>query len=76
MSCGVDPPQEVFLHNVATAKSEIPCRVNKLPGVGVIRRRDPLITAKPTPAASIKDEATDGRRCRGKPSASYGGMAP
>lgn len=53
-------PPMTLLHHVATAKSEIPCRVRKLPGVGVIRRHDPLITAKPTPAASIKDEAIDG----------------
>jgi len=29
----------------------------------------PLITAKPTPAASYKVEAIDGGQCRGKPSA-------
>jgi hypothetical protein len=31
-----------------------------LPCAGAIRREDPLITAKPNPTASIKDEATIG----------------
>jgi hypothetical protein len=40
--------------------SEIPCRVSELPGAEVILLNDPLITAKPSPGASIKDEAVIG----------------
>jgi hypothetical protein len=47
-----------------------------LPHMGAIPYADPLITANPYPAASTKDEATAGGRCRGKPSAAPGGMAP
>jgi hypothetical protein len=33
--------------------------------------KDPLITAKPTPACLVQGEAIDGGQCRGKPSAGY-----
>jgi hypothetical protein len=39
-----------------------------LPRTGVILCVNPLITAKPTSAASHRDEAIDDGRCRGKPS--------
>ena len=40
--------------------SEIPCRVSELPCTEATPCEDPLITVKPSPAASIKDEATAG----------------
>lgn len=40
--------------------SEIPCRVNSCPTQRRLCVQDPLITAKPYPSASRKDEATGG----------------
>jgi hypothetical protein len=43
-----------------TAISEIPCRVNSCPASERSDASIPLITAKPSPPASTKDEATGG----------------
>jgi hypothetical protein len=53
-------PSVMLVASCDNGQSEIPCRVNSCPASERSDASIPLITVKPTPAASTKDEATAG----------------